>query len=302
MISARFEAALATFVDKVKVDPNVLAVIVIGSLANDVVWEKSDMDVTVLVKDLKLMAYSFCIEEDGLIINVGLYDEFKFKRSQERSLGGGFGQSFYNKARVVYAKDDTLKTFLDDLQKTGEDDRALTFFQLTAGLVYYMEKIEKWLTIKADPAYAQYWVLKAADSYANMVLVADRKPLSREAVLKVMEYAPEKIEHLYLRPMRGMMTHDEVVYVIEFFRGFLHDNIDLIRKPVDDYMNDGDVRTVTALVKHFGGSSHDIYHIFDFLEEYGIVGRVSEPVKITPKSRRTADEVAYIYIENEAQL
>lgn len=50
-VRARFIAAVDSFIEKLKSDPNILAVVVSGSLAYDVVWEKSDVDMTVVVRD-----------------------------------------------------------------------------------------------------------------------------------------------------------------------------------------------------------------------------------------------------------
>ena len=297
-IKARFEAALDSFIQKIKSDTNILSVILCGSLANDTVWEKSDMDVYALVKEMKLPTKSFCIEEDGLIINVNLQSEFDFKRSLERSIGGGWNFSMFSQARVVYSRDDSLRDFLEDFQKMGADDRALAFFQAATYLIGIMEKIEKWITVKDDSQYAQLWTLKAAEQYANMRLILDNKPPSREALLKVMEYAPESIKHLYERPLQGLMSREEVWDVLGAHRQFLEENIDLLKQPAARYMSDGEVRTVTNLTKHFRMDSHGLYHIFDFLEEMGVVARVTETVRITPKSRRDVEEVAFIYIEN----
>jgi len=295
----RFEAALSTFVDKIKTDPNIMAVILYGSLVNDTVWEKSDMDTYVLVREMKLGTHSFCVEEDGLIINVNLQTEFEFKRMLERSLGGGMMYSMFSQAKIVYAKDDSMQDFLIGMQKMGKDDIALSFFQQATGLIYYMEKIEKWLTVKDDPQYAQLWVLQANYVYANMRLILDDKPPSREAVLKVMEYNPDFIKPVYERPMQGAMTREEVWDILKLFRKFLEDNLDLLKIPVVSYMSDGEVRTVTTLVKHYRMDSHGLYHIFDFLEEMGVVARVTETTRITPKSRMAIEEVAFLYIEGD---
>jgi hypothetical protein len=287
-----------SFVDKIKNDPNILAVILCGSLANDTVWEKSDMDIYVLVREMKLTTGSFCIDEDGLLLNIMLSTEFDFKRELERSLGGGFMFSMFSQARVVYSKDESFKGFMEDFKKMGADDRALTFFGYASGMIYYMEKIEKWLTVKDDPLYAQLWALKAAEFYANMRLTLDNKPMSRESVLKVMAYDPETMKNLYERPMQGHMDREEIWSVLEFYRKFLEENLDLLKQPVAQYMSGGEVRTVTGLVKHFRIDSHGIYHIFDFLAEMGICARVTENVRITPKSRSSVEEVAFMYTEN----
>lgn len=297
-IKKRYEAALEAFTDKLRPDPNVVAVIILGSMSNDVVWEKSDMDVTVLVRDVKMNIRSFCIEEDGIIINVDLMKDFDFRRMLERANGGGFVHSFNSKARVVYASDESIREFLTEHQKMGADDRVLSFFQSSSWLIGNLEKIEKWLTVKKDLRYAQLWILKTADIYANMLLLLNNQPLSREAVLKAMEYAPDEVKCVYQRPLEGMMTEEEIRGTIDFLYGFLQKHTDYLSQPVKEYMGDGAVRTVTTLTKHFGMDSHSIYHIFDFLAEQGIVCRVSETVRITPKSRMAVEEVAFMYFEN----
>ena len=256
------------------------------------------MDVWVLVRDIKLTLHDFCIEEDGLILNIKLTTEFDFKRHVEKSLGGDFSHSMLMQARVIHTKDESITSFLADFTQVGADDRALTFFQLACDLISRMEKIEKWLTVKEDPLYAQLWALKAAEEYANAQLVLDNKPTSREAILKVMAYAPEKMRPLYERPMQGFMTREEVETTLAFYRSFLIENLDLLKQPIISYMADGIPRTITTLTKHFRMWSHGIYHIFDFLEEMGIVARVTENTRLTPKSRNTVEEVAFIYIEN----
>ncbi|MCL1877654.1 MAG: hypothetical protein FWF80_02220, partial [Defluviitaleaceae bacterium] len=121
-------------------------------------------------------------------------------------------------------------------------------------------------------------------------------PPSREAVLKVMTYAPEAIKHLYERPMQGFMSRDEVADVLKFFRNFLTENLDMLKRPAKRYMSDGAARTLTTLCNHFGMCSHEIYHIFDFLEESGVVARVTEPVRLSKNSKSTVEEVAFIYL------
>jgi len=133
----------------------------------------------------------------------------------------------FSQAKVVYSRDDSVHEFTANIQKMGRDDIALSFFQQASGLIYNMEKIEKWLTVKDDLLYAQLWILQSAYTYANKLLVLDGKPPSREAVLKVMAYAPQFIAPIYQRPMQGPMTRDEVFEVLNLYRKFLEDNLDM---------------------------------------------------------------------------
>jgi hypothetical protein len=123
-IKERYLEALDSFVDKVRDDPNVIAVIVSGSLAYDVVWEKSDIDMTLVVRDQQLKNDSYCIVEDGIIINVYLMVRSVFKRGMERSLGGSFTQSYMSRGRIVYTTDDSLYEYFEDIKRIGSDDIA----------------------------------------------------------------------------------------------------------------------------------------------------------------------------------
>lgn len=301
-MNEKFENALKTFVQKVSPDPNILGVIVNGSLSNDVVWEKSDMDVIVIVREIKLSTYSFCIDEDGIVINVDLMKMFDFKRMLEKMWGGEFLHSFFSKSRIAYTTDESLHDFLNDVQKIGADDRALAFFNAACHLIGTIEKIEKWLTVKDDPLYAQHWILKAADIYANMILTLNNLPGSRESVLKVMDIAPEKMKIVYEEPLSRRLSREEVQNVIDLYRDFLIDNLDLLKQPVTEYMADGGVRTITTLVKQFRMDSHGIYHVFDFLAEQDVVVRVSETTRITPKSRKAVEEIAFMCIPDAPNM
>lgn len=297
----RYEKALVSFTEKLKTDPNVTAIIVYGSMARNDVWVKSDIDVYVLVREVKLIQTHFCIEEDGIFFNVEVYKEFDYCRHLERDKGNPWFFSIHSTIRIVYCVNESLKDLFHDAAKMGSNDRSLTFFNNAAWLIGDMEKIEQWIW-KGNLLYAQRMILLAAHSYANMLLILKNNPPHRDAVIRVMEYAPKLIEPVYVRPMCGKMTGAQIKEAVNFFYKFLEGNIELLKQPVIDFMSDGQIRTVTALVKHFNFDSHAIYHIFEFLAEKDIVCRTGEPASITPKSRKKVEEAAYLYtgvIEND---
>ena len=85
-LKKRYMAAVDSFIDKIRVDPNVIAAIVCGSLAYDVIWEKSDIDMTVIIRDQHLATNSYCIIEDGITINVWIAERSTFKREMEKNI------------------------------------------------------------------------------------------------------------------------------------------------------------------------------------------------------------------------
>lgn len=295
-VTHRYQKALDTFVEKARQDPNVNAVILMGSLAYDQVWQKSDVDLLVVVRDQKLETRDYCIDEDNIILNVALITRSAFRAMLGRTRAGDFLHSLHARSKVIYTIDESIAEYLAEIQHLGTDDIELTFFQLVCHLVGLMEKIEKWLVVKNDPLYAQFYILKTSTVLADMKLLLAKESPNRESVRRVMELDPDFIVPFYERPMTAPMTQQEVYASLALMRQFLQDNLALISRPALRFMEDGELKTVTMLVSHFGIDSHGIYHVFDFLTEMGVVQKVTQTIRITPKGKKLLEETAFIYI------
>jgi hypothetical protein len=296
IIKQRFLTATDSFVDKVKLDPNVIAVIVCGSLAYDQVWEKSDIDMTLVVRDQVLKNESFCVLEDDITINVYVTTRSGFKRYLESSNGGSFTHSYFSKGKIVYSTDDSLYEYFEDYKKFGSDDMALAAFFIACELIHLHDKCTKWLTVKKDTLYAQYYLLKAAESIARMEVCVNGEPPSREAILKAYSLNPEMITPYYQDAMSHHFSEEEIHKALDQIETYLDRHIDLIKMPVLGYMSDQEIKTVTMITKYFRTDSHFIGGIFDYLAEKGVIAKVSQTIRLTPKSKPSVEETAYVYV------
>lgn len=295
-LKERFTAAVNSFISKVKNDPNIIAIIVCGSLAYDVVWEKSDIDMTVVVRDQTLKNTCYCIIEDGITINVDLMVRSDFKRGLERNVGGSFSQSYFSKGKIVYTTDDSLYEYFEELKKLGSDDIALSAFYIASMLVGIYDKCQKWLTVRKDLIYAQYYVLKAAEVIANMELCLNGEPASRGAMQRALEINSQVITPFYQDAMSHHFNEEEVSMAIERMDKYLEQHLDILKKPVIEFMSDGQIKTSTLIAKHFHVEGHFIVDIFDYLAEKGVIEKVSQTIRITPKSKLAVEELGYLYI------
>ncbi len=291
-----FNSAVDSFVSKIKDDPNVIAVIVCGSVAYDVVWEKSDVDMTVVVRDQTLKNTDYSILEDGITINVHLMVRSAFKRGMERNIGGSFSQSYFSKGKIVYTTDDSLYEYFEDIKKIGSDDIALSAFYQACELVGIYEKCQKWLMARKDPLYAQYYLLMAAEIIANMELCINGEPSSRESIQKAIKLNSEVIAPFYQQAMSHHFSEEEVSTAIEKLDSYLKQRLDIISKPVIDFMSDEQIKTSTLISKHFHVASHFIIGMFEYLADNGIIEKVSQTIRITPKSKLAVEELGFLYI------
>lgn len=295
-VKHKYMKAMEDFVENIKFDPNVIAIIMCGSLAYDLVWEKSDIDTKVIIRDQTIKNHSYCITQDGIVINVDLMTRSDFKRSMERNLGGSIMQSMLAKGQMIYTSDESLLEFFEENKIIGENDISMMIFYIATELVGYIDKCKKWLLVKKDLLYTQFYLLKAVDSIARIeVLKAGESP-SREVIQRALELNPEVIIPFYQGALSHHMNQEELQEAIEFLDVYMDSHIDRIKEPVIDFMKDEEIKTVTLLAKHFGAPGHFMVAIFEYLADKGILERVSQNIRITPKSRLAVEELGFLYL------
>lgn len=295
-LRTRYHNAIDQFVDKLKVDINVIAAIVHGSVAYDVIWEKSDVDMTVVIRDQHLKNTSLSIIEDGIIFNLQLITRTIFKRELDRAIGGSFTQAFFSNGKIVYSTEESFYEYFEDIRIIGDADIAITALHLGNELVSYMDKVEKWLKARKDTYYAQYFLLKAAEPLANMELNLRGIPTSRSAIQKALELNPKMMKVFYEEPMSHAFTEKEILEAIELLDHYLEEKMDIFKKPVIEYLSDGQIKTTAMIASWLHIESHFIVDALIYLADKGVIDKVPQQIKLTPKSRYSAEEIGFIYI------
>lgn len=295
-LTKRYQNAADSIVEKIKADPNVIAVILCGSLSYDQVWEKSDIDMTIIVRDQNLKNHSFCLVEDDINMEVHVETRSGFKRLLEGMDGGFFLHSYYSKGKLIYCTEDSFYEYFEDYKSYGRDDIALNVFFNTFDLLYYYKKSMKWLKVKEDRLYSQYYVLKAAEVIARMEVSISGEIPTREAIRKAMELNPSLIAPYYQDAMSHLYSEAELMQAIEGINYYMEKQLDIIKKPLLDYMSDGEMKTVTMIANYFHVEDHALPAILDYLADKGVIAKVSQTIRLTPKSRLAVEEIAYQYV------
>ena len=294
-VTERYLNAVNDFIETAKKDVNVIAVVVMGSLANDVVWEKSDIDATVVVRDQKINVSEFCIDADGIVLNMHVQERSSFIRMLE---GGGFVNSFLSKAKVMYTTDESITKMLEQSQFIGEKDAQRSAMFAACDTVCMIEKAEKWLYVKKDYTYCRYYIIKIAEAIANIEIWKAKETPGREVLQHAQKLNPELIERFYHYPMNNELADAELEKLIIEADDYLMANINYIAEPVLDFLSDGEIKTLTMLYRHFKAGGHFLVHLLEYFASKGIIEQVSETIRITPKSRPNFEEIAFMSMKN----
>jgi len=286
--------ALNSFAEKVKKDPCVIALLLYGSLAYGTVWEKSDLDVELIVRDGTIAPTDWVfIEEEGVKFEITGFQQFsKFKTGLQK-MRGGFDHGMYGGGTLVFSKDEALQELFEETRRIGEDDAPRAFAGSMNVLINWMHKAEKHITVMHEPLYAQRFLQLCAATFADMVLLQNKENPNRESILRARQLEPDLMDTVYVKPGTTIMTAEEIRHTLKVIDGYLVHHMPWWSKHIIRFLNDGEPKTYSHISKQCGAMP------MEYLAEKGVVMQVTQPIRLFKKSKTTVEEVAYVYIKEE---
>jgi uncharacterized protein len=291
----RYERAVESLCEKLKQDRAVIAVILSGSLAYDAVWEKSDIDLTILV-DESVKPDSLTLTEDEISIHANVMRRSDFKKNVDSAMMGSFINSFLYRSKILFTKDDSLKLFWENVGPIGERDKKSQYLRRSAMCLPTLTKVEKWLKVKKDPHYAAYYILYVTMQLAFIEIIAAGENPGREVIQQALKLNPKFFHKVYTDVLDGPKTLDAMTEAWQAQENYLAERIELCFAPLLEYLSEADgprsTRELNAyFAQHWHAEAMDL--VCDWLADRGIVGRTGISVRLTKNSRVSVEEAGY---------
>jgi uncharacterized protein len=303
MMQERYEAAIKALTEKLQQDRTVLAAVLFGSLAYDAVWEKSDIDLTIIGEE-SVKAANFTLTEDHISIHAQLTTRSKFKASIESSLQGSFMSSVLKRSRLLFSKDPSIALLWEnDGPIMGMRDQQAQLLRAANFCLPTLTKAEKWHVIKKDAHYAAYYVLQCAMQLAHLEVILAKESPGREAIHQALRINPVFFHRIYTQILDGPKDQENISGALEAIDIYLTERIALCFGPLLDYFSNADgPRSTREINGYFSQHYHADALDFacDWLADKNIVERVGIPIYLNKNSRVTVDEAGYYYLKREA--
>ena len=298
-VQRRFQAALDTLVTKLEQDYYVLAALVYGSVARGEAWEKSDIDLTIILRDgqERVAPYRW-LDEEGINISASVVSRSRFKRTMDGALQGSFSHAIRSHAKLLFSKDESITAWYAETKRIGARDQELQLLRVASSLPPLLDKAEKWLTVKEDVRYSFVWIMYVVNNLARVEVVLNGEAPGREVIHQALRHNPSFFNAVYSDLIDGPKDRETVQRALDMINAYVEERADRLFKPVLDYLTEQDgIRSVSELEAHFrkkvqGG---EIFWVCEWLARKGIVEKVAAPVRLTRKSQVTLQEPAYYY-------
>jgi uncharacterized protein len=298
IIKARYERAVESLSTKLRDDRTVIAAVLFGSLAYDTVWEKSDIDMTIITEESVKSSGSFTLTEEGISIHASLMPRSKFKQMVESDLQGSFGSSIMTRSRLLFSKDESLTHLWENIGPMGTRDQQIQLLQAANMVLPSLVKAEKWCHVKKDYHYATFYILTTTNALARLEVISAGEIPGREVIAQALKLNPVLFHRLYQQVMDEPKTEANIKEALELIDAYLTERITLCFQPILDYLAEAQsprgTREMNDYFKHHYHAGF-IDNACDWLAGKGIIERVAIPIRLTKDSRVTVDEAGYYY-------
>jgi polymorphic toxin system nucleotidyltransferase-like protein len=295
-IHEQFNAALDGVIALVKEDRTILAALLCGSLAHDVVWEKSDIDLVLITVDDKLGDENgLSLNAEGLNIHAVLIPRAEFRRAAEGTVRNSFMHSFLAKGRLLYTHDPTIADICARLQTIGSRDTLLQLLQAAAA--------HKWFVTRGDLDYTALWILYAATPLAKVEVFGRRLLADREVIPQALALNPAFFKTIYTDLLNAKKTRPGVRAALDAVDAYMADRARTAFAPVLEHLREvGEPRSSRELEHHFSRTLNvtGVDAACEYLADQGIIGKASSPARLTKRSNVQVQELAFYSIEPPA--
>ena len=311
-IHAQIHRAVENLSDTLEQDMYVLAAILTSNLAEDNVWEKTAVHITLILRDgTKFKQKQYQLIEEGVPIRVQLYTRSDYRKMLDRTLQGSTLHSILADSRILFSKDSLFSVDGDanfpvgdpSHLQVGERDMYSQLFNAAATATTILAKAEKWFHLKRDMNYTFLYLTYLVRELARIEVLMHGETPRRKVIYQALKHNPSFFNAVFTdlidKPKDEVMLGD----ALEQINQYLEDNLQTLFKPLLDFFEEsGDERTITDIYTHFGQRQLGFGLACEWLAQKGVIEQFSAPIRLTKDSKTSVEEPAYYYDANNPFL
>jgi hypothetical protein len=303
---AKFETALAQFVERVMEDRYVLAVVAVGSLKPETIWARHALSLWIIEADgvtrripsdgtdervFRILA------ENGVNVHAEVIPRSRFKQMVEGASRTAFSHNFFAERRIVASKDKSIDGWFTKANRLATKDQERELLTFSTWTIHAVLHARKRLEVKRDVALAFQDTLGAAHGVAHTEIIRRGEVWEEEVIYRAIEGAPELFKTIYLDVLAKPKNRKVLAAALDAIDAYLNEHYPAHLKPLLDYLEKQDrVVPLSEIGDHFAFSQIHPGHLeaaCEWLEQKGLLEKVSAPFKLTKRSTERVEEPAY---------
>jgi hypothetical protein len=304
---ARFQVALDQFVERIAEDRYVLAVVLVGSLSPETIWDRESLWMWIieadgvgrrLLSDGKDERIFRILVENGINIHAEVIPRSRFKQMVEGASRTAFSCNFFAERRIVFSKDSSIDGWFKTANNVATKDQERELLTFSTWTIHAVRHARKRLEIKQDLELAAQETLWAAHSVAHTEIIRQGTVWEQDVIYRAIDWNPELFQTIYLDVLAKRKNRRVLTAALDAIDGYLERHYKAHLKPLLAFLKkENRVVPLSEISEHFAFSQLHPWHLesaCEWLERKGRLEKLSAPFKLTKRSLERVEEPAYL--------
>src|SRR6516225_139459 len=196
---ARFQAALDQLIDRIAEDRYILAVVLVGSLSTETIWQRESLGLWIieadgvsrrLPSDGKDERIFRVLVENDINVHAEVIPRARFKQMVEGASRTAFSCNFFAHREIVYSKDPSIDSWFKKANAVATKDKERELLAFSTWTIHAQRHARKRLEIKGDLQLAAQETLGAAHSVAHTEIIRQGQVWEQDVIYRAMEENP----------------------------------------------------------------------------------------------------------------
>jgi len=303
---ARFETALRQFIERIEQDRYVLAVVLVGSLTEELIWRRESLSLWIIEADGVTRRLPSggederifrILVEDGINLHAEVIPRSRFKKMVEGASRTAFSCNFFANRKIVFSRDPSIANWFEKANRLATKDQERELLAFSTWTIHAHRHASKRLKIKEDLELAAQEIINAAHSIAHTEIIRLGEICEQDIIYRAMEGKPKLFKTIYLDVLAKRKNRRVLTTALEAIEEYLEEHYEAHLKPLLDYLKkQSRVVPLSEIGDHFAFSQLHPFHLesaCEWLERKGRLQKVSAPFKLTKRSTERVEEPAY---------
>jgi hypothetical protein len=304
---ARFKAALNQLIERIAEDRYVLAIVLVGSLNTETIWQRESLGLWVIEADgvsRRLPSDGNderifrILVENGINIHAEVIPRARFKKMVEGASRTAFSCSFFAEREIVYSKDPSIAGWFKKANSIATKDQERELLTFSTWTIHAHRHARKRLDIKGDLDLAAQETLGAAHSVAHTEIIRRGRVCEQDVIYRAMEGAPALFQTIYLDVLSKRKNRRVLSTALDAIDSYLDKHYQAHLRPLLGYLKKQNrVVPLSEVSDHFAFSQLFPWHLesaCEWLARKGLLEKFSAPFKLTKRSPERVEEPAYL--------
>ncbi len=302
-----YRTALDAFIERVKEDRWVLAVILVGSINEETIWRKDDIRLWVVEADGVTRRRQSDGEEHRIWramveMDVNLWAEIiprtRFKRMVEGASRTAFSFNFFARRHLIYSADESITNWFEEANSLATRDQKNELLIMTNWVVYSLRHARRLLDLKKDLHRAWQTLLESAHAMAATQLVMAGEICETHAMYRAIALNPALFNVVYTSLLTAGADEEAMEAALETSEQWLDEHGLKHMVPLLKYMGKQHRSvSLSELANHFAFTQLYPWHLesaCEWLVRKGKLEKLATEMLLTKKSRHHVEEPAYL--------